>query len=66
MPDVHVVFSGDRWTCEIGGKKRSAHTTQEEKTRTASSSSIARTARSVRRTPTGTTREASPASGTAR
>jgi hypothetical protein len=30
MPDVHVVPSGDRWTCEIGGKKRSTHTTQEE------------------------------------
>ena len=30
MPDVHVVPDGDRWTCEIGGKKRSTHTTQEE------------------------------------
>jgi hypothetical protein len=30
MPDVHVVPSGDRWVCEIGGKNRSTHTTQEE------------------------------------
>ena len=74
MPDVHVVFSGDRWTCEIGGrsarhtphkKRRLGRAGISQKTRTASSSSMARTARSVRRTLTGTTRETSPASGTA-
>ena len=30
MPDVHVVPRRDRWTCEIGGNKRSTHATQEE------------------------------------
>ncbi len=30
MPDVHVVPSGDRWACEIGGNQRSTHPTQEE------------------------------------
>jgi len=30
MPDVHVVPSGDQWTVEIGGNKRSTHATQEE------------------------------------
>ena len=28
MPDVHVVPSGDRWVCEIGGKNRSTHHTR--------------------------------------
>ena len=63
MPDVHVVPSGDRWVCEIGGKNRSTHTTQEEaistdvtslRSRAASSSSTARVDRSARRTRTGT------------
>ena len=37
MPDVHVVPAGDRWTCEIGGRKRSTHDTQEEAITRASS-----------------------------
>ena len=30
MPDVHVVPSGDQWTVEINGSKRSTHDTVEE------------------------------------
>ena len=72
MPDVHVVPSGNLWACEIDGHTRSTHETQEEaikegrdlaEDQNGELSFTARTARSARRTPTGTTRATSPGSG---
>jgi Uncharacterized protein conserved in bacteria (DUF2188) len=75
MSDVHVVPSGDGWALEVNGQERDTFDTQGEALQEGRQLAedqngelviTARTAKSARRTPTGTIPATSPDSGTAR